>query len=262
MLFRRKITKEKIDNKIKKFISRFGNTPDIKRIQRMEKDMDIRERFFELFFKISFSKGEERKRLIKEAKKIADKIPEFKGWPEKTVKFWDVEAMSWKTKVPSFVRLFIRKELLKKVPFKKLNLALGSGSCPYIEDSVLVDFSSEMLKAVEPSVKFRKKIVHDLDKGKLPFGNNSFDSVTMVFVVNYLGKIEKVLKEVFRILKKRGKLIIVQSAKMLDDWYVKKEKKQWKTEELSKLLKKIGFKVKVEKKKIKRTQLVFVEAIK
>jgi len=260
MLFRRKITKEKIDNKIKKFISRFGNTPEIKRIQRIERDMDKREKFFELFFKISFAKDEERKRLIREAKKIADKIPEFKGWPEKTVKFWDVEAMSWRMKVPSFVRLFIRKELLKKA--KKLNLALGSGSCPYIEDSVLVDFSTEMLKAVEPSFKFSKKIVYDLDKGKLPFGDNSFDSVTMVFVVNYLSRAEKVFREVFRILKEKGKLIIVQSAKMLDDWYVKKEKKQWKTEELSKLLKKIGFKVKVEKKKIRRTQLVFVEAIK
>jgi len=260
MRFRRKITKEKIDEKIKRFISRFGVIPEIKEIQKIEKQAELKDKFFDVFFKISFAKGAEKDKLISEAKKIANKIPLFKGWPEKSVKFWDVEAFAWRTKIPSHVRLFIRKELLKRIPLGGINLSLGPGSYPYIEDSVLVDISPEMLKAVEPTVKFTRKIVHDLEKGKLPFKDNSFDTVTMVFVVNYLSKLP--FKEIYRVLKKKGKLIIVQSAKMLDDWYVKQEKKQYSASELKKLLADAGFKAKVEKKKVKRTKLVFIEGVK
>lgn len=261
-LFARKITKEKLDNKIKRFVSRFGEIDEVKKVEKFRKQAELKDRFFDKFFKISYVKGEEKDKLIAEAKEIADKIPEFRGWPEKPVKFWDIEALSWKIKIPSYVRLFIRKELLKKIPLGGLNLALGPGSYPYIEDSVLVDFSSEMLKAVEPAVKFKKKLVYDLDKGKLPFKDSVFDTVTMVFVVDYLSRVGNGFKEIYRVLKKNGKLIIVQSAKMLDEWYVKQETKQWKTDELSKLLKETGFKVKVEKKRVKKTQLVFVEAVK
>jgi len=261
-MFRRKITKEKIQSKIKRFISRFGKTSDAKSVQKFLEEDEIKDEFLSYLVKIKFAKGPEKDRLVKEAKSIADKIPEFKGWPEKPIKFWDIEALGWKTKIPSHVRLFIRKELFKKIKLGGLNLSLGPGSYPYIEDSVLVDISSEMLKAVEPAVKFKRKLVYDLDEGSLPFKDNIFDNVTMVFVVNYLTNLEKMLKEIYRVLKKKGRLIIVQSAKALDDWYVGQEKKQWKPKELVSLLKQSGFEVKLQNKTAKRTKLVFIEALK
>jgi len=261
-LFKGKVTKEKLDNKINRFISRFGKIADIRKVEKFRKETELKDKFFEKFFKIGFAKGAEKERVIKEAKEIADKIPEFRGWPEKPVKFWDIEAFSWRLKIPSHVRLFIRKELLKRIPLGGLNLALGPGSYPYIEDSVLVDFSEEMLRAVEPAVKFKKKLVYDLDKGKLPFKDSVFDTVTMVFVVDYLSRLQNAFKEIYRVLKKNGKLVIVQSGKLLEDWYLRQEKKQYTLSELENLLKKAGFSVKIEKKKAKRTKLVFIEGVK
>ncbi|MBW2977733.1 class I SAM-dependent methyltransferase [Candidatus Woesearchaeota archaeon] len=261
-LFKRKVTKKRLDSKLKRFISRFGETSDAKTVEKFLKENEMKDEFLSYLVKIKFAKGSEKERLIKEAKKIADKIPSFKGWPEKPVKFWDIESLSWRTKIPVHVRLFIRKELLKRIKLGGLNLSLGAGSYPYIEDSVLVDISSEMLKAVEPAVKFKRKLVYDLEKGNLPFKDSVFDTVTMVFVINYLKNLETVFKEIYSVLKKKGKVIIVQSGKLLEELYIRQEKKQYKADELKKLLEKIGFKVKVEKKRIKRTQLVFVEAIK
>jgi SAM-dependent methyltransferase len=257
---KRSVTKEKLDSKISRFISRFGKTKEIKEVEKLREQEELKDRFLGIFMKIGFARDKaEKQELIKKAKETADKTADLKGWPEKAAKFWDVEAAGWKAKIPYYVRQFIRKELLRRIPPGGLNLSLGPGSYPYIEESVLVDISEEMLKAAEPTVKFKKKIVHDLDKGYLPFKNNSFDTVTMVFVVNYLRNPEDVFREIYRVLKKKGKLIIVQSAKMLDDWYAKQEKKQYKAEELKKLLAAAGFMARIEKKKVKRTKLIFAE---
>lgn len=194
---------------------------------------------------------------MKKAKALADKIPEFRGWP-KGRKFWDIEALSWVIKIPPHVREFIKKELLNVIKPGSLNLALASGSYPYIKDSVLLDYSKKMLENV--TVKYRKKVIHDLQKIPWPFKSNTFDSITAVFIIDYLKNLKQVFKEARRILKTKGKLIIVQSAKPLGEFYKTKLVKEYKPDEIVKLLKQAGFRAKQESKRVKNTYLVFIEA--
>ena len=193
-----------------------------KQLEEFKQD-ELKDDFFDLFMKIGFAKTNQKKQdLIKKASKIADKIPEFKGWP-KAEKIWDIEAFGWTGQIPKKVRNTIKQELRKRISPGSLNLALGSGAYPYLEESVLLDYSEEMLRA---AVKYKKKVLYDINKGKLPFKKNEFDSITMVFVINYLDNPKQVFKETKRILKTNGKLIIIQSAKSLN--YLSKivEKKQ------------------------------------
>ncbi|MBW2966605.1 class I SAM-dependent methyltransferase [Candidatus Woesearchaeota archaeon] len=260
-LFKKDIEKE-IDEKIKHFVKKHGKTKEIKELSEITKEDRLKDDFFDIIFKLSYTSNKrKRKELTAKAELIASKIPGLKGWPRDSKKFWDVEAYAWLGKIPRRIREFIRKELMKRIPLGTLNLGIGSGSYPYIEDSVLLDLSREMLKLVTP-VKSKAKIEYDLEKGKLPFQDNSFDSVTMVFVIDYLKNLKQVLKETKRILKKNGKLILVNSKKPIDSWYRKHEVKHYTRKEIKLLLKQIGFKVKIEEKKIDKIVLLFVEGIK
>lgn len=51
-------------------------------------------------------------------------------------------------------------------------------------------------------------IVHDLNKFPWPFKNNTFDEVYMLEVIEHLENTVKVMEEIYRILKKGGKLQI------------------------------------------------------
>ena len=199
--------------------------------------MNLQERakedFLNTLLRLSYIKDKtRRKQLIKKAKSLAEKIPEFKGWP-KAKKFWDIESSAWNVKIPNHVRRFIRKELLNRIKPGGLNLALGSGSYPYIKDSVLVDYSEKMLEQV--IVKCKKKVIHNIQKIPWPFKDNQFDSITAVFILNYLKNLMHVFKEARRVLKPMGKLIIVQSAKQLGEFYRLAEAKSYKPEEIIKL---------------------------
>jgi len=218
---------------------------------------NLKDDFLTILLRLTYIRNKKkRKQLMKRAKAIANKIPEFKGWP-KGKKFWDVEALAWVVKIPKHVRQFIRKELLKRIKLSGMNLSLGSGSYPYVRKSVLLDYSEKMLEQV--IVKFKKKVVHDIQKIPWPFKKNTFDSISAVFIINYLKNLKKVFKEAKRVLKTKGKLIIVQSAKPLGEFYRIKEAKEYKPDDIAKILKQLGFKTKVEKKKTKRTSLVFIE---
>ena len=91
---------------------------------------------------------------------------------------------------------------------------------------------------------------------------NSFDNITAVFIVNYLTNLKITLKELKRILKKNGKLIIVNSKKPVIRLYKTQEKKFWQPNELKKLLISLNFKVTAEEKRINNTKLIFIEAVK
>ncbi len=251
-------TEKEIDEKIGKFTKRFGETKEIK----MTKQDKLKNDFFDILFRLNIiSDKEEKKKLIEKATKIADKIPELKGWPKDNKKFWDVEAYAWLGQIPKKIRELIKIELLKRIPLGGLNLSLGSGSYPYIEDSVLLDLSRKMLKSVS-TIKFKSRIEYNLEKGKLPFRSRSFDTITMVFVIDYLKNLKSVLKEIKRILKKNGKLILVQSEKPINEVYRTQEVHHLIEEDIRLLLEESGFEVKISKKNIGKIVLLFVEAVK
>ena len=237
---------EEIKKKIEKKINRL-NDKEFK--DQFELD-ELRDAFFNKLFFLGYTKdNKKRKKLFDDAKVLAKKIPELKGWPSDSKIFWNVEAYGWKNKIPYEVREFIKKEI--KVNGKVLSL--GSGCYPYVKNSVLVDISKDMLDLA----KAKRKIVHDLNE-KLPFKNNSFDSATLIFVIDYIKNITGLIKEVKRVLKKNGKLIIVQNKAVVDDYYRIQEKKHIVGDNLKKLLK--DFKIDYSEKDILDKKLVFVEA--
>ena len=219
---------------------------------------NLRDDFFEIMFKINCERNTaKRKQLITKAKKIAVKIPELSGWP-KSSKFWDVEALAWIVNIPKPVREYIKKQLNKLS--SGTNLSLGCGSYPYVNNSVLIDFSEEMLKAAPP--RFKNKVLFDLNDKNLPFRSFSFDSATMVFIINYIKDLKYLLREVKRVVKENGKIMIVQSAKPIAAFYRMKEKKSWKPEDVEKILKTLKLKTNTYTHTIGRTQLIFIEGVK
>ncbi len=92
---------------------------------------------------------------------------------------------------------------------KGLNLDIGSGWYMHYPDSVAVDVSPVNLK----NNMLDKKICMDLEdiafeKG-LPFKDNTFDSVTMVSVWQYLRNVQPVLDELERVSKPGAELYII-----------------------------------------------------
>jgi len=228
----------------------------IKHITKQEK---LKDDFFDLLFKIHTSRNRvEKYYMIKKAKSIARKVPELKDWPKGSI-FWDIESGMWEVNIQKEVREFIKKELKKLLSQSTPSLSLGSGNYPYLKNSVLVDYSKSMIDSAPK--EFRKKVLFDLDsKNKLPFKNNSFKSCTMVFVTNYLKNLDSLFKEIYRILKKSGTFVIVNSADFTSELYREQEKNHYTAEQLKYLLFKNRFRAKALKKKLGNFNLVFIIA--
>ncbi|HIH17798.1 MAG TPA: class I SAM-dependent methyltransferase [Nanoarchaeota archaeon] len=88
---------------------------------------------------------------------------------------------------------------------KILDLGCGDrGSFDYFDaDIISADRSRDVLARVEG----RKKVLADCDK-KLPFKKEQFDMVVFSGVMQYLQKPEASVREIWRIIKKRGTLIL------------------------------------------------------
>ena len=141
--------------------------------------------------------------LIQKALPFAQKVPHYSNWPNDPQQFWNAEALSWRGRIERDVRKGIRRELAF---LKGKNLDLGCGSYSYIPNSAALDFSSEMLLINEA----QEKITANLEE-PLPVAHESFDSVSMVFVANYIRNVDQLLGEAKLALKVGGKLAIVQS---------------------------------------------------
>ena len=116
------------------------------------------------------------------------------------------------------------------------NLDLGCGSYSYLP-SVGYDFSNKMLQFNDNCIK---KVVGDLE-GKLPFKDKEFDSVTAVFVLNYVKNYSHLLTETQRVLKSNGTFVIVLGN--VNGWQKQKEVNCFSLDEWAKVIKKIGFAV-------------------
>lgn len=93
-----------------------------------------------------------------------------------------------------------------------LDVGCGDGIISFfiknrVEKIYGLDMSSEALKIAEK----RGFIVQgkiDFDKNKFPFENNFFDTVTCLDVIEHVKDPRKLLNEIYRVLKKDGKLIL------------------------------------------------------
>ena len=192
--------------------------------------------------------------IAPELRLSAEKISWAKGWPEKDDSFWNAEAFMWENKINKSTREIIFLELKKQLAgLDGRNLDLGCGAYSYVP-SVGVDFSAKMLQFNE---NCQEKINADLEK-ELPLKEESFDSATMVFSLNYIQNYQLLLSEIRRALKSGGKLVIVLSANEINGWQRQKEKNRFSKPELTKILEQKGFLVNA----YKRDNLLFFVCIK
>ena len=154
--------------------------------------------------------------VTEKIKKIAPKIPWVQGWPEDDRAFWNAEAFLWDYKIQKEKRALISRKLQFLREGK--NLDLGCGSYSYLP-SLGIDIAEKMLLRNQHCTR---KIRGDLEQ-PLPFPSHSFDSVTAIFVLNYIRKYGQLIREVRRVLKKGGFFVVVLSKGKLNHWQQQKE---------------------------------------
>ncbi len=121
----------------------------------------------------------------------------------------------WRKKV---VRL-----LRKNQPQKILDMATGTADLA-IETAKLnpkkiigIDLSAKMLALGKEKIKARKlEHLIDLQQGdaeNIPFDDNTFDAITVAFGVRNYENLDKGLKEMCRVLKKGGQLMVLEFSK-------------------------------------------------
>ncbi len=174
-------------------------------------------------------------------KKLASKISWARGWPENKQAFWNAEAFMWSRKIGKETRALIQQEL-QFLSIGK-NLDLGCGAYSYLP-SVGFDLSPQMLKLNNCC---KEKVQGDVEE-KLPFKDESFDSVTAIFVLNYVQNYQQLLREIKRVLKPKGGLVLVLSSTNINDWQRQKEVNHFTGKKWKKIIEKEGFKVKLKQK--------------
>jgi len=180
-------------------------------------------------------------KVVDKLKKISKKVSWARGWPENDKSFWNAEAYMWRWKIEKEKRELIFKEL--KQFCSKNNLDLGAGAYSYTS-STCFDFSE---KALHLNDNCSKTVIGTLEKN-LPFETEQFDSITAIFVLNYIKDVVNLLGEINRIMKKDGKFIAVFGAKGINEWQASKEINHFDDNQWKKILSESGFEVNFLKK--------------
>ena len=119
-------------------------------------------------------------------------------------------------------RYSLSRHIEKKDDQQLLDLASGTGDAalsllknsPYIKYAVGCDMAGKMLEAAQNKA-IKKKLAEKVsflqgDAANIPFANNIFDVVTMVFGIRNMADPAHVLSEILRVLKKGGKTLILE----------------------------------------------------
>lgn len=115
------------------------------------------------------------------------------------------------------------KTLAESQPKHILDVATGTGDFAFEamklnpEKLVGIDISKGMLEVGREKIKARKMEDRmdflQADSENLPFENNAFDAVTVSFGVRNFQNLEKGLKEINRVLRPGGKVVILEFSK-------------------------------------------------
>lgn len=199
--------------------------------------LDPETEFFSRLIELQYGKKVEKK-----LKKVSSQVSWAKGWPKKDESFWNAEAFMWGRKISKEKREMIGKEL-NFLSHGKLsggkNLDLGCGAYSYIPSAGL-DFSEKMLQFNENCFE---KVKGNLEE-RLPLGDKQFDSVTAVFVLNYVRNYGLLLSEIKRVMTKKGNFMMVLSGLEINPWQKQKEINSFSGKEWKEILEENGFKVK------------------
>ena len=190
--------------------------------------MDHETQFLQGLIELQYNQAD-----IPKLTKIAPKWAQ--GWPEDKQAFWNAEAFMWSHKINQQTRELI----LKEIQFLHgKNLDLGCGSCSYIP-SIGFDISKKMLQFNDNCTQ---KIIGNLEK-PLPFENNSFESITAIFLLNYIQNYSQLLQQIFRILQNGGHFIIILSSQQVKEWHYQQQQNNLTNWQWIINLKQTGFEV-------------------
>jgi ubiquinone/menaquinone biosynthesis C-methylase UbiE len=192
--------------------------------------MDIETSFLTGMMELSYGQD-----VTSKLKKLSSQVSWAKGWPENKTSFWNAEAFMWGHKIDKNKREVIFSELKC---LSGRNLDLGCGSHSYVK-SVGFDLSSKMLDFNDNCIE---KVVGDLEK-ILPFSSGSFESITAVFVLNYVKNLESLMLEIKRVLNGEGEFLMVLSSKKVNEWQRQKEVNGFGFNKWEEILGLVGFKV-------------------
>jgi ubiquinone/menaquinone biosynthesis C-methylase UbiE len=214
--------------------------------------MDSETEFISGLIEIQYEQDQKLKDKVSELKDLTKNISWAHGWPENNVSFWNAEAFMWQSKIDKEVRELI-SSMLREICKEKV-LDIGSGAYSYIP-SVAMDCSQKMLDFNENAVE---RVLGNLEH-ELPFNDGSFDYVTAIFVLNYVKNIRLLLTEVKRVLKDKGKFVVVLAANKVKDWHRQKEVNSWSKEKWTELFQEEKFNVKLHEVVEEKQNLYFFE---
>ncbi|MBU1876004.1 MAG: methyltransferase domain-containing protein [Nanoarchaeota archaeon] len=206
---------------------------DMKNHMKTDLKIDLETEFFSGLIELGYGQDVED-----QLKKIAEKIDWAKGWPENNKSFWNAEAFMWNYKIDKIKRKLITEELAFLQEGRGKNLDLGCGAYSYIP-SVGFDISEKMLLFND---NCKEKIIGSLEED-LPFKDNLFDSVTAVFVLNYVKNHQQLLLEIRRVLKEKGIFVAVLYSGTINNWQNQKVVNNYVFSEWRCILQKTGFSV-------------------
>ena len=199
-------------------------------------NMDAETQFFRTLIELQYGLPVEKK-----LRSLALNVSWAQGWPENDQSFWNAEAFMWQRKIERPVRTLIAHEL--DFLHGGRNLDVGCGAFSYLP-SIGIDFAEKMLSNNEQCTE---KICADLNT-LLPLRSESFDSVTAVFVLNYIEEYILLIAEVLRMLVPGGVFVMVLYGGNINVWQRQKELNTFSAQEWVFILERAGFKVRWEEK--------------
>jgi ubiquinone/menaquinone biosynthesis C-methylase UbiE len=126
---------------------------------------------------------------------------------------YDKERFQSKKWQKEYLDVIERGFVAKWAKGKVLDVGCGTGRMSFLDDYTGLDYSEEMI------LKARKLYPNKRFIGgnamKLPFKNNSFDTVISFRLLMHLDNWKKAFKEIVRVVKKDGLIIIDTKTKLL-----------------------------------------------
>jgi len=125
---------------------------------------------------------------------------------------------------------FDRRKVIEKLNIKNrdnvLEIGVGTGlNLPFYPKNCTVygvDFSKFMLEKAKEKKSNVNIILQNMDARNLKFQDNFFDKVLMTYILRVTPEPVLVLKEIIRVLKPKGTLIIFDQFKIKNSFFIKK----------------------------------------
>jgi ubiquinone/menaquinone biosynthesis C-methylase UbiE len=165
---------------------------------------------------------------------------------ELNIKKWDSRAETYDDRRFNYFR-FMQKRLVSLLDLKEnqhlLDLGCGTGWAVRYAASIVknkgkfygIDISPKMIeKAKTSSSDYKNVHFYETSAEQLPFEDNFFDFIICSNSFHHYFSPSKVLNEVYRVLKPRGRIYIMDPTadgfimKMIDKWILKKEREHVK----------------------------------